>query len=145
LSAATGRRSAARSAARTALGRHRNFVIDLRGGGNEQTVGAVAGDDHFSVLSAFEDAFESVQAQILPGPLLSVTTHAGSLEKWQNIFVKREALLIRNGRKFADIDFADVPVVLRRILGGGRKSSQQQSESGQSDCRSHIHIAKTIA
>jgi hypothetical protein len=52
----------------------------LRRGGDEQTIGAVTRDDHFSILATFQDAFESVQAQILSGPLLSVATHARRLE-----------------------------------------------------------------
>jgi hypothetical protein len=112
----------------------------LRGCRDEQTILAVTGNDHLSVLAPFQDGFEAVQAQILPGPLLAVATHAGGLEERKNILLERHVLLIRGGRKFADIDFADVPFAWRRILGGGRKSSQQQSESGQSDCRSHIHI-----
>jgi hypothetical protein len=116
----------------------------LRGRRHEQTIRAVTGNDHLSVLSAFQDAIEGVQSQILSRPLFAVATHAGGLEKGENILVKRNALLIRSGRKFADINLADVPIVLRRTLSRGRKSGQQQSESGQSDGMFHFHIGGNI-
>jgi len=72
---------------------------------------------------------ESVQAQGAPGPLAAVATDAGGLEKGENIRVKGDALIGRNGRKFGEIKFGDVPVVLRWILGGGRKFGQQQREN----------------
>jgi hypothetical protein len=119
-------------------------VINPRRRGDQQTFLAVAGNDHFSFAPSRQDGVEAVQPQIVFGLFFSVATHTGGLEERQNILVKRNVLLIRNGRKFADIYFADVPFVGRRILGRGRKTGQQQAESGQSDCRSHFHLGETM-
>jgi hypothetical protein len=51
--------------------------------------------------------------------------------------------LRRRGRQLADINLADVPLVLVWwSLGRGRISGQQQSESGQSNGWSHSHIER---
>jgi hypothetical protein len=117
----------------------------LRGRRDEQTFLAVAGDDHLSLLAAFEDGVETVQAEIVFGLVFSVTTHAGGFEERENILLERNSLLIRSSGEFADINLADVPFVWRRILGGGRKAGQPNSESGQSDCMFHVHVGHNMA
>jgi hypothetical protein len=82
------------------------------------------------VTPAFQDGFETVEAVILLGPLLPVATHAMLFKERSNILLIRNALFVRNGRKFADIIFVDVPFLGRRILGGGRPCGQQKAEGG---------------
>jgi hypothetical protein len=120
-------------------------VINPRRRRRQQTFLAIVGNNHFSLVPAFEGVFEAVQAQAAFGLLAAMAAHAGGLEEGKNILVKRDALLIRSWRKFADIDLANVPGVWRRILGRGRKTGQQQSERGQCDCRFHFHYGGTMA
>jgi hypothetical protein len=96
-------------------------------------------------VPAFKDGFEAVETQFALRPLLSVASHTGGFKKGLNILVKRNTLLVRCGRKFADINFGDIPVIFRRrILGCGGISSQQQSENSQSDCRFHSNVGGNI-
>src|SRR5580658_4684170 len=143
-SAGTGRRSA-RSATWSALGRHCNAVVDPRRRGSQETLLAVARNNYLSIAPAFEDGVQTVQAQSAFGLLIAVATYAGGLKEGENIRVKRDPLFIRSGRKFADIDFADVPFVRRRLLSHGRKIGQQQSKNDQSDCMFHFQGAGTMA
>jgi hypothetical protein len=96
-------------AARTAFWRHGDSVVNSGGGGDEQAFRTVARNDHFSVVSAFEDAFKSIEAQTGAGSIFAVAPDAGGLKKGFDIFVERHALSGGGGREFGDIDFADVP------------------------------------
>jgi hypothetical protein len=92
----------------------------LRGGHDEQTLLAVAGYDHLAVVTAFEHAFEGVKFQAVLGFVVSMARQAGSLEERLDVFIKGQLLFIGGRGQLADIDSADVPlVVLRQDRQGG--------------------------
>jgi len=121
---AAGRRTtgAARTA-RFALRRHGDLVIDARGGCDQQTLLALARHNHLAVVTALEGARKAVELEAGFGLLFSVASDAGRLEKRLDILVIGQALLIGGGRQLADIDFADVPFVLRGSRQGGHGNS----------------------
>jgi hypothetical protein len=73
-----------------------------------------------------QNGVKAIEAQVLSRTLFTVASHARRLEKRLDVFVKREALFVGSGRKFARINFADVPFLRRWILGGGVEASHSQ-------------------
>src|SRR5262249_43876927 len=56
------------------LGRHRRLVIKLGDGDEQRAFRALAGDYDLAVVTALEDGFEAVQAQVVLWPLLAVAS-----------------------------------------------------------------------
>jgi hypothetical protein len=93
------------------FGRHRDFIVNLRRGGNEQTFCAVAGHYHLSISSTFENGFEAVQPQTGVGFHFAVTSNARGIEKRFDIFIVSDALRGGGGWQFGNIDLGNIPMV----------------------------------
>jgi hypothetical protein len=76
----------------------------------------------------------------MSGPSLSVARHARSLEQRFYVLVKGQALLIGGGRQFADINSADVPLVLSGRLVLSRSRQRGHGKSKQNNGGVTIHI-----
>jgi hypothetical protein len=117
-SAGTSRRSrtsrTTRSTWRTgaALGRHGDFVIELRDGGNEQTFFAVARHDNLAVLTPFERGFEAIQSHLTLLPLFTVAAKARRFQDGADVLRVGNTFLFGGGRQFAEIKFTEVPLVI---------------------------------
>jgi hypothetical protein len=91
--------------------RHRNFIVDLRGGGDEQAFRTVARNNHFAILAAFENGVFAIQTQIGSRSLLPMTTRARRLQHGFNVFIISDALVSGRRGKVGNINLADVPFV----------------------------------
>jgi hypothetical protein len=92
----------------------------LRGGYQKQALLAVAGNNHLAIVTAFEHGVEVVQLQAVFRLVFPVARQARSLEERLNVLVKGQVLLVGGRGKFADINAADVPLV---VLRKSRQSS----------------------
>jgi hypothetical protein len=80
------------------------LLIQSRHRNHEGALRALARDDDFAVLAAFENGIQAVQAQAALLPLISVAAEARGLKDGANVLGIGEALLFGGGREFADID-----------------------------------------
>ena len=115
--------------ARFRLGRHRRFIVDPRCRDNQQTFLAGAGNDDFAVLAAFEHRFEAVEAQFAFLLFFAVAPETGGFEKRSDVFGVSEAFLVRRRWEFADVDFAEVDLIVggHDRPSGGHKAQNEQS------------------
>src|SRR5437660_3801941 len=79
--------------ARSALWWHGNLVVDLSDRGDQQTLCAVAGNNDFAVLNAFQCGFEAVESQIALLPVFTVAPETRRLEQQADILGVSDPLL----------------------------------------------------
>jgi hypothetical protein len=72
--------AATAAAARAWFGRHGGFVIELGDSNHQEALLAFAGNQHGTVIAAFEGCFEGIQPQTTAVAFLAVATEAGGLE-----------------------------------------------------------------
>jgi hypothetical protein len=129
-------------AARPALRRHGGFLINARSSNNEQTFRAIARDNDLALLTALQDRLKGVvEAKVAPGLVLAVTSNAGSLQHRLDVFVKCQILCIGGGRQLADINPADVPLIM--LLRGRRQAGERESKNEK--CGATLHISSANA
>jgi len=131
----TGTTRPARTA-RFALRRHRNLIVKLRHGGNQQAHFAFSRNDHFAILTAFEHGIKAVQTQISLLLFFAVAPKTRPLQEGTDIFGVGNALLVGGWRKLAEVKFVDVPFV----IGFGRPGSDDKAENDECRCSFHILI-----
>jgi hypothetical protein len=91
---------------------------------------AFAGGDDFAVLSTFEEGVEAVETQLAFLLFFAVAAEAGGFENGPDIFGVGEAFFVGCGRKFSEINCAQV-----EFFGVGRgrerhKADEQNSFGG---------------
>jgi hypothetical protein len=98
--------------ARTVLGWHGNFGVELGSGGDQQTVFTIAGYDDFTVFAALQYRFQAVQTQAAFLLLAAVTANTRGCEERMDIFGVGNAGLVGDGWEFAQVKFADIPFII---------------------------------
>jgi hypothetical protein len=82
---------------------HRFFLVKLRDCDDKGTFLALARNDVFGVVAAFEGGFEAVQAQTVSLSLIAMTPEARGFKDRTNVFGIGEASLVGGRRELAEV------------------------------------------
>jgi hypothetical protein len=111
-------------AAWSALGWHRDLVIDLRDRSDQHALFAVAYNHHLAVLTAFEHGFKVVQPQITPLPFLTMAAKTRGLEEGTDVLRVSYVLFVGRRRQLAEVKAANIPFV----SGSGGPTGQSEAQ-----------------